>query len=94
MWTPLDTFFIIWFCNFAPCQEARLNVSEAINQKENKIIQQSVSLRPSATYPQAGKSFYYFNSLDSFERQAVVWDKNILVYSDGLNFIYELDTTK
>jgi hypothetical protein len=45
MWTPLDTFFIIWFCNFAPCQEARLNVCEIKQMKENKYLIESIVLR-------------------------------------------------
>ena len=45
MWSPIDIFFIAWFCNFSPCQDARLNVSEVIRVKENKIIAQSVGLR-------------------------------------------------
>lgn len=45
MWSPLDLFFIMWHCNFTPCQEARLNVGEIIAQKENKIIAESVTLR-------------------------------------------------
>lgn len=45
MWSPIDIFFIVWFCNFSPCQDARLKVSEAIEAKENKIITQSVRLR-------------------------------------------------
>jgi hypothetical protein len=45
MWTPLDIFFIMWHCNFAPCEDARLNVSKAIKQKENKLIAESVNLR-------------------------------------------------
>ena len=34
MWNPIDTFFIIWFCNFAPCQDARLSVCDVIETKE------------------------------------------------------------
>jgi len=45
MWCPIDIFFIAWFCNFSPCQDARLKVSEVIEVKENKIINQSVGLR-------------------------------------------------
>ena len=45
MWTPIDIFYIAWFCNFYPCQEARLNVGETFNKKENKIITDSVQLR-------------------------------------------------
>ena len=94
MWTPLDIFFIFWHLNFSPCDNARLNVKDVIETQENKAIQESVTLRKSWPYSQAGKNFYYFNSLDSFERNAISWDENILVYSDGLNFIYELDSTK
>jgi hypothetical protein len=45
MWCPIDVFFIAWFCNFSPCQEARLNVSEIIEAKENKVISQTIGLR-------------------------------------------------
>jgi len=45
MWSPIDIFFIAWFCNFSPCQNARLNVSEIIEAKENKIISQTIGLR-------------------------------------------------
>jgi len=45
MWSPIDLFFIAWFCNFSPCQDARLNVSETIKVKENKTIMESVGLR-------------------------------------------------
>jgi hypothetical protein len=45
MWSPIDIFFIAWFCNFSPCQEARLNVVEIIEAKENKIISQTIGLR-------------------------------------------------
>ena len=94
MWNPIDIFFIIWHFNFTPCENARLNIKNITEQQENKVIIESVILRQSSGYPQAGQNFYYFNSLNSFEREAISWDKNILVYSDGLNFIYELDTTK
>ena len=94
MWNPSDIFFILWHLNFSPCDNARLNVKDVIETQENKAIQESVTLRKSWPYSQAGQNFYYFNSLDSFERNAISWDKNILVYSDGLNFIYELDSTK
>ena len=36
MWTPFDIFFIAWFCNFAPCDNARLIVKETIQHQENK----------------------------------------------------------
>jgi len=45
MWTPIDIFFIAWFCNFSPCEDARLKVSEVIKIKENKILSQSIGLR-------------------------------------------------
>jgi len=45
MWSPIDLFFISWVCNFSPCQEARLNVSEIIEVKENKIISETIGLR-------------------------------------------------
>jgi hypothetical protein len=45
MWSPIDIFYIAWFCNFAPCQDARLSVAEIIEVKEDKIISQSVELR-------------------------------------------------
>jgi|688.fasta_scaffold06962_36 hypothetical protein len=45
MWCPIDVFFIAWFCNFSPCQDARLNVSEIIEAKENKVISQTIGLR-------------------------------------------------
>jgi hypothetical protein len=45
MWCPIDIFFIAWFCNFSPCQEARLNLSEIIEAKENKVISETIGLR-------------------------------------------------
>ena len=45
MWSPIDIFYIAWFCNFSPCENARLNIVEIIESKENKIIAQSVHLR-------------------------------------------------
>ena len=45
MWSPIDIFFITWFCNFSPCKDARLDVSKIVKFKENKIISQSVGLR-------------------------------------------------
>jgi len=45
MWSPIDMFYIVWFCNFSPCQEARLNVHETIIAKENKFLIESVSIR-------------------------------------------------
>ena len=45
MWSPVDIFFIVWFCNFSPCENARLSVSEVVQAKENQIIIQSIGLR-------------------------------------------------
>lgn len=45
MWSPIDVFFIAWFCNFSPCQDARLSVVEIIETKENKVISQTIRLR-------------------------------------------------
>lgn len=45
MWTPIDIFFIAWFCNFSPCQDARLDITEIIKAKENKIISETIGLR-------------------------------------------------
>jgi hypothetical protein len=45
MWSPIDIFYIGWFCNFSPCQDARLNLAKVIEAKENKSIAQSVGLR-------------------------------------------------
>jgi hypothetical protein len=45
MWSPIDIFFIAWFCNFSPCQDARLSVVEIIEAKENKVISQTIGLR-------------------------------------------------
>lgn len=45
MWCPIDIFFIAWFCNFSPCKDARLSVSEVIKAKENKTMRESVGLR-------------------------------------------------
>jgi hypothetical protein len=45
MWTPLDLFFIMWHCNFAPCENARLNVVKVIQEQQNKQIAESVILR-------------------------------------------------
>lgn len=45
MWSPIDIFYIVWFCNFSPCQDARLSVVEIIESREDKIIAQSVHLR-------------------------------------------------
>ena len=45
MWTPFDMFFMMWHCNFSPCEDARLNVAEILKQKEDKTIIESVKLR-------------------------------------------------
>lgn len=45
MWSPIDIFFMAWFCNFSPCQNSRLNVSEVIKAKEDRMIKESVGLR-------------------------------------------------
>jgi hypothetical protein len=45
MWSPIDIFFIAWFCNFSPCQDARLSVAETIEAKENQIIRETIGLR-------------------------------------------------
>lgn len=45
MWSPIDLFFVMWHCNFAPCQDARLNTKDIIHFQENKVISQSVTLR-------------------------------------------------
>jgi len=45
MWSPIDIFFVAWFCNFSPCQDARLNISEVIQAKENRAMAESVGLR-------------------------------------------------
>jgi hypothetical protein len=45
MWSPIDIFFIAWFCNFSPCQDARLSVTETIEAKENQIIRETIGLR-------------------------------------------------
>jgi len=42
MWSPIDVFYIIWMCNFSPCEDARLNVSEVLKARENKTISQNV----------------------------------------------------
>jgi hypothetical protein len=45
MWTPFDILFIAWYCNFSPCDGARLKASEVIDQQENRLILESVKLR-------------------------------------------------
>ena len=45
MWSPIDIFFITWFCNFSPCQDARLDVSKLLEAKENEALAESVRLR-------------------------------------------------
>ena len=45
MWSPIDIFFIAWFCNFSPCGDARLKVSDIVKTKENIILKESVGLR-------------------------------------------------
>jgi len=45
MWTPVDLFYICFLLNFAPDSNARLNVSDIIENKENKIINQTITLR-------------------------------------------------
>jgi hypothetical protein len=45
MWSPIDIFFIAWFCNFSPCQDARLNIPQIIEARENKIISETIGLR-------------------------------------------------
>lgn len=45
MWTPVDIFYLCFFLNFSPDSDARLNVREAIENKENKIINQTITLR-------------------------------------------------
>lgn len=45
MWTPADIFYLCFILNFAPDSNARLNVSEIIENKENKIIAETITLR-------------------------------------------------
>jgi hypothetical protein len=45
MWTPVDLFYICFFLNFAPDSDARLNVREVIENKENKVIAETITLR-------------------------------------------------
>jgi hypothetical protein len=45
MWSPIDVFYIVWLCNFTPCEDARLNVSDFIKTREDKIISQTIGLR-------------------------------------------------
>lgn len=42
MWTPVEIFFIVWYCNFSPDENARLKVSDLIEIKEEKIISKIV----------------------------------------------------
>jgi hypothetical protein len=44
MWTPADIFYLCFLLNLNPDSNARLNVSDIIENKENKIIAESVSL--------------------------------------------------
>jgi len=45
MWTPVDIFYLCFILNMNPDSNARLNVSEIIENKENKIINQTITLR-------------------------------------------------
>jgi hypothetical protein len=45
MWTPVELFYIMLHCSLSPCESARLNVVQIIEQQENKIINESVGLR-------------------------------------------------
>jgi len=57
MWSPIDLFYITWFCNFSPCQEARLDmddfakmreanlIKKIVEEKENEIIKSTIRLR-------------------------------------------------
>lgn len=45
MWTPVDIFYLCFILNLQPDNNARLNVSEIIENKENKVIAESISLR-------------------------------------------------
>jgi len=45
MWTPAEIFYIILHCSLSPCENARLNVKDVIQQQENKVIRESVNLR-------------------------------------------------
>ena len=45
MWSPIDVFYIVWFCNFMPCENARFNAEDIIKFKENSFIRESINLR-------------------------------------------------
>ena len=45
MWTPVDIFYLCFILNLQPDNNARLNVREVIENKENKVIAESISLR-------------------------------------------------
>lgn len=45
MWTPADIFYLCFILNMNPDNNARLNVSDIIENKENKIINQTITLR-------------------------------------------------
>lgn len=45
MWTPVDLFYLCFLLNFSPNSDARLNVREAIENKENKEIAETITLR-------------------------------------------------
>jgi len=42
MWSPIDIFFIAWFCNFSPDQNARLTLSEVMESRERVLIEKIV----------------------------------------------------
>jgi len=45
MWSPIDIFALCFLLNLNPDSNARLNVKEMIENKENKVIAQTVTLR-------------------------------------------------
>ena len=57
MWSPIDVFYIVWFFNFSPCQEARLDMNDfakmreanlikkIVQEKEDEIIKSTIGLR-------------------------------------------------
>ena len=45
MWTPADIFYLCFILNFAPDNNARLNVADIIENKENKIVAETITLR-------------------------------------------------
>ena len=45
MWTPADIFYLCFILNMTPDSNARLNVSDIIENKENKIIAETITLR-------------------------------------------------